>query len=58
VCMQRMSIAEIGHLDLLPSFVSALESQPGTRCEIVQTQHEVCQSQCLEQRAILPTWHS
>jgi hypothetical protein len=42
------------HLELLPSFVSALESQPSTRCEVVQTQYEVCQSHCLERHAISP----
>jgi hypothetical protein len=54
VCVQRMSIAETRHLELLPSFVSALESQPSTRCEVVQTQHEVCQSHCLERHAKSP----
>ena len=37
MCVQRMSIAEVVHLELLPSFVSALESQPSTRCEVVNT---------------------
>ena len=55
VCVQRMSIAEMQHLELLPSFVSALASQPSTCCEVVQTQHEVCHGHCLEQHAISPT---
>jgi hypothetical protein len=51
LCVQRISIAEMWQLELLPSFVSALESQPSTRCEIVKAQHKVCQSHCLEGNA-------
>lgn len=40
--MQRLSFSDAAELELHPAFVSALQSQPDTRCEVTASWPWVC----------------